>query len=185
MIKFLDILREAKQVGDIYHFTSVDGIANMLKEYQSITLDIEYSSQAGEGYFSFTRNPNLSSLSTFQKQVRLKLNGNKMSNKYKFEPHADIKSSDSYQKGKYGEFSEFEAEERINAKNNPKVDLTPYIESVVIVSPKIIEKEYPKSSGIYKEVMDDYKKIIKWFIEKHIPITYSNKETTSSNRRAK
>jgi hypothetical protein len=40
MIKFLNILKEAKQVGDIYHFTSIDNLANMLKEYNSVTLDI-------------------------------------------------------------------------------------------------------------------------------------------------
>jgi hypothetical protein len=73
MIKFIDILKEAKQVGDIYHFTSIDNIANMLKEYKSVTLDDNYSSEAGEGYFSFTRNPNIPSLSDYQKTGKIKI----------------------------------------------------------------------------------------------------------------
>jgi hypothetical protein len=179
MIKFLDILKEAKQVGDVYHFTSVDGLANMLKEYNSITLDIEYSSESGEGYFSFTRNSNLPSLSEFQKQVRFKLNGGKMSHKYKFEPYADISSSENfYKQGKH-----FESEERISAKNNPTINLTPYVESVVIITPEIIKKVYPESSSIYKEVMDDYKFVIKWLEDHNIPLTYSDKEVTTSYRR--
>jgi hypothetical protein len=179
MIKFIEILKEAKQVGDIYHFTSIDNLTNMLKEYKSITLDDNYSSEAGEGYFSFTRNPNIPSLSNFQKQVRLKLDGNKMSNKYKFEPYADTSSSfDYYKQGK-----NFESEERISAKNNPTIDLTPYIESVVLISIEGVKKEYPKSSSIFKYVINDYKSIIKWFKTKGIPVTFSDKETTTSNRR--
>jgi hypothetical protein len=179
MIKFIDILKEAKQVGDIYHFTSIDNLANMLKEYDSVTLDSSYSSEAGKGYFSFTRNPNIPSLSDFQKQVRFKLNGNKMSNKYKFEPYADTSSSeDFYKQGK-----NFESEERISAKNNPTIDLTPYIESVVLISIEGVKKEYPESSKMFKEVINDYKSIIKWLKTKNIPITFSDKKTTTSNRR--
>jgi hypothetical protein len=179
MIKFLDILKEAKQVGDIYHFTSIDNLANMLKEYDSVTLDSSYSSEAGDGYFSFTRNPNIPSLSDFQKQVRFKLNGNKMSNKYKFEPYADTSSSeDFYKQGK-----SFESEERISAKNNPTIDLTQYIESVMIINLETVKKEYPESSNMFKEVINDYKSIIEWLKNNNIPTTYSNKETTTSNRR--
>jgi hypothetical protein len=179
MIKFIDILKEAKQVGDIYHFTSIDNLANMLKEYKSVTLDDNYSSEAGEGYFSFTRNPNIPSLSDFQKQVRLKLDGNKMSNKYKFEPYADTSSSEDY----YKQGKNFESEERISAKKNPTIDLTPYIESVVLISIDKIKKEYPESSSMFKDVINDYKFIIEWFKTNGIPITFSDKETTTSNRR--
>ena len=179
MIKFIDILKEAKQVGDIYHFTSVDNLATMLKEYNNVTLDNSYSSEAGKDYFSFTRNPNIPSLSDFQKQVRFKLNGDKMSNRYKFEPYADIVSGeDFYKQGK-----SFESEEQISAKNNPTINLTPYIESVVIINLETVKKEYPESNEIFKDVIPDYKFIIKWFKTNKIPITYSNKETTTSNRR--
>jgi hypothetical protein len=77
----------------------------------------------------------------------------------------------------------FESEERISAKKNPTIDLTPYIESVVLIGIDKIKKEYPESSSMFKDVINDYKFIIEWFKTNGIPITFSDKETTTSNRR--
>ena len=73
--------------------------------------------------------------------------------------------------------------DEIFEENNPTINLTPYIESVVIITPEIIKKVYPESSSIYKEVMDDYKFVIKWLEDHNIPFTYSDKEVTTSYRR--
>ena len=66
MIKLINLLKEiteGKQVGDIYHFTDTDTLALMIKEKGGIVLDSSYSSFAADKYYSFTRNPNLGTLS--------------------------------------------------------------------------------------------------------------------------
>jgi hypothetical protein len=125
MIKLINILKEiteGKQIGDIYHFTSTDALASMIKDFGNITLDIEDGSISSEGYYSFTRNPNLGTLAEEKHHVRIKLDGDKMSTRHKFEPYADVKSGEDFLKGG----SHFEAEERINSKGKP-LNLTPYV----------------------------------------------------------
>lgn len=185
MIKLVSLLNElAKQVGDVYHFTDTDTIALMIKDKKGIVLDPSFSSAAANKYYSFTRNPNLKTLSEEKHHVRLKLNGDAMSHKYKFEPYADIESGeDLYTKNA----PNYEAEERIDSRKYGEINLTPYIEEVTIISPESFDeylKDYPHGTSYYKEMTDDYNLIIDWFKSKNIPIKYTKARTTASIRRA-
>lgn len=187
MIKLTSLLKElneAKQVGDIYHFTDTDTIALMTKDKGGIVLDPSFSSFAANKYYSFTRNPNLGTLSDEKHHVRIKLDGDKMSNKYKFEPYADIESGeDLYSKNA----PNYEAEERINAKKYGLVDLTPYIEEITVISPDSFKEYlemYHAGTKYYDEILNDYNLVIDWIKSKNIPLKFSKAKSTSSIRRA-
>jgi hypothetical protein len=187
MIKLIDILKEiteGKQVGDIYHFTDTDTIASMIKNKGKIILDPSFSSFAANKYYSFTRNPNLGTLSEEKHHVRIKLDGDKMSNKYKFEPYADIESGeDLYSKNA----PNYEAEERINSKKYGEIDLTPYIEEITIISPDSFKeylKDYHEGTKYYDEILNDYNFVLDWIKSKNIPLKFSQAKSTSSFRRA-
>jgi len=186
MIKLIDILNElneAKQIGDIYHFTSIEALTEMVKEYNSITLDISGGSESASGYYSFTRNPNLGTLSEEKHHVRIKLDGDKMSNKYKFEPYADVKSGEDFLKGG----SHFESEERINAKGK-SLDLTPYIEEITMVDPKSFGEYLDmswKNTKYYEPQLKDYEYVISWIKNNNIPLKFTEQKSASGVRRTK
>lgn len=99
-ISFRDFIAisEGKQVGILYHFTRLGNLANML--------DDNFDMTSNNKYISFTRDYNLidyhkkgNSLSKNYKNltswgedfiVRLAIDGDKLSNKYKIEPFMDI-----------------------------------------------------------------------------------------------
>ena len=186
MIKLIDLL-EAKQVGDIYHFTSINALYDMLLLSNTIILDSDFASHAAGGYYSFTRNPNLN-FSTdvfnniggnYKSHARLKLDGDKMSHKYKFEPYVDVTSDEENSFVKNSE--SFEAEERISAKYG-KIDLVPYILELQIVNPKTVMDFYPSGTPLRKEILKEYAKVIEWFTQHNIPIKYTDKSTAASTR---
>ena len=97
MIKFLDILKEAKQAGMLYHFTLLKYLFpiiqdNMLKT--SVTAD-----HIGKKYKTIKHNPKCVSFTrTLNKEqfyissdsdCVLVLDGDKLSNNYKISPHHD------------------------------------------------------------------------------------------------
>jgi hypothetical protein len=84
MIKLLDILREAKQVGTLYHFTPLSNLKDILST--------QFLYPNDEEQISTSRRPNMSTRD-FQDMktspiVRIALDGNKISNKYKIRPFA-------------------------------------------------------------------------------------------------
>jgi hypothetical protein len=183
MIKLINILKEiteGKQIGDIYHFTSTDALASMIKDFGNITLDIEDGSISSEGYYSFTRNPNLGTLAEEKHHVRIKLDGDKMSTRHKFEPYADVKSGEDFLKGG----SHFEAEERINSKGKP-LNLTPYIEEITIVDPESF-KDYLdmawKGTNQYDAILKDYNLVLSWIKKNNIPLKTIKKPSAAGVR---
>lgn len=178
MIKLIDLLNEAKQIGDIYHFTSIDALHDMILLNNDIVLDPDFISYAAGGYYSFTRDANLG-FAHAKSQARLKLDGDKMSNRYKFEPYADI-SSDVYDPF-YKSSKDFEAEERISSKYG-KINLTPYIIDLQIVQPQTAIDYYSVNNPLRKEIETEYNKVISWFENKNIPIIYSDKKLAASPR---
>jgi hypothetical protein len=79
-----EVLHEAKQVGDLYHFTPLSNITNILKSQYLLPND--------EDQISTSIRPNMD-IKGFQDMkstpvVRLMLDGNKISNKYKIQPFA-------------------------------------------------------------------------------------------------
>lgn len=189
MIKLLNILKEInenKQIGDIYHFTSTEALSTMIEDSGNITLDIRAGSMAAGGYYSFTRNPNLGTLSEEKHHIRIKLDGDKMSDKYRFEPYVDRDSGDDFLKGG----PRFEAEERIDSKGKP-LNLTPFITEITILSPELF-KEYledlhsgSEHSKYYKETVRLYNVSLNWIKSSGIPYKLIGKRTTASIRKNK
>ena len=176
-------LKEAKQIGDIYHFTDLETLANMHRTSNRIELDIEYSSNAANEYYSFTRDPNISTLGDDKHQIKIKLNGDKMSNKYKFEPYVDVSSGE--EEFSYGKNStNFEAEERISSKYG-KIDLTPYIDEISIIDEDhfldYLEQRW-EGTKHYDGVKQDYYDTISWIKSLNIPLKFIASHITSQPR---
>jgi hypothetical protein len=162
MIKLTDLLKEAKQVGTLYHFTSLNNLKPILES--GILM-----STKGRKYISFTRNKNLSNLGVENSQVRLTINGDDLSNKYKLIPYAQTKPenpTDAYlfkSNPKIFNKSEptFEAEVVIPIeKYDNKVDILPYIERI-----DIIDRNYIKDRPLNSEEKKQFEKY-------NIPINY-------------
>lgn len=130
LLDYINQLKEAKQVGRIFHFTKLKSLESILKSG---------ALSSNNGYISFTRNPFLSDRKMYQNDftfingeynVRIELNGNKMSNKYKIEPYLDCFNDICRHQG--------ENEERINKDT---VEIFDFIEEIQILRNKqIVEK---------------------------------------------
>jgi hypothetical protein len=92
MIKLIDILREAKQVGPLYHFTNISFLDSILKtglkfnpdnsglpQYKNTFYVAVTRDKSGEGVMEF-----LSIGKEFD--IRIKLDGDKISQRYRIEP---------------------------------------------------------------------------------------------------
>jgi len=128
MIKFSDILREAKQVGPLYHFTSYGRMILIVKDNfilkPKILSSLEYSIPSD--YLSFTRNKKMIS-DSISEDVRITIDGDKLSERYKIEPYADTKAG-------YGRNVWDESEERISMKKYPNgVDISKMIKNIDIL----------------------------------------------------
>jgi hypothetical protein len=76
------VIIESKQVGILYHFTDQEGLEGILNDGG---LKTNY-----RNFISFTRSFLAPKSSTLEHQyVRITFDGNKLSNKYKFQPFAD------------------------------------------------------------------------------------------------
>jgi len=85
-------LKEGKQVGTLYHYTSAEGLKNILKTGQLKTSEENYLGHELY-YISFTRNKNFHKKGSkfgVSTDYRITLDGDKLSNKYKIRPFAYI-----------------------------------------------------------------------------------------------
>jgi hypothetical protein len=82
MIKLLDILNEAKQVGILYHFTDINGLLGILKTNEL------WASETDANHVSLTRDKQGWYVGTLDNAFRISLDGNKISNKYKIRPYS-------------------------------------------------------------------------------------------------
>jgi hypothetical protein len=163
-----DVLKEAKQVGTLYHFTNYDSaIGIVMKDFKlkvALTPDIQDKSKLPDyaRFVSFTRNKDLDS-PTISREVRFTVDGNALSNKYRTEPFADVKAGFGRQKP--GEKDE--AEERINVeKHNGVVDIKPFLISVDVMEPKELKVDSLDSDAFF-ELVEDLK-------ERNIPYKVVN-----------
>ena len=92
VIKLRDILKEAKQVGLLYHYTSKSGLKSILDSDE-----LDASSERYQGhelhFVSFTRNKNFHKKGAnwnVKTDYRITIDGDKLSNKYKIQPFAYI-----------------------------------------------------------------------------------------------
>ena len=127
----LQNLAEAKQVGVLYHFTNYPSLVGMIKSDFKLNSNIQ-------PYVSFTRNKRMQS-DTVSQSVRITIDGDKLSNRYKFEPYADAKAG-------YGRSSTDESEERVSLERYPEgVDISKAIKNI----------EVKKPSATYSSGFDD------------------------------
>jgi len=84
MIKLRDILFEAKQVGVIYHYTTIDNLFSIMKRNYLSSGKFE-----DDNSISFTRDKLFANTprTNIGTDVRLVIDGNKLSSKYKIEPY--------------------------------------------------------------------------------------------------
>lgn len=166
----LQNLEEAKQVGTLYHFTSYPSLIRIIKSGFVLTTtqtDIQ-------PYVSFTRNKRFTS-DTISTQVRLTIDGDKLSNKYKISPHADTKAG-------YGRRSQDEAEERISLIKYPNgVDVSKSLIEVTLrkINPNIDwdDPDTFQDSEDFVEPpsLESYNEVIKLLKEKNIPFKIVDK----------
>ena len=114
-ISFSDFIAiaEGKQVGTIYHFTKQQSLIDMIES--------DFNLKSNQEYISFTRNYNMIDYESYQNDlsfdwkyfgnnrgIRIAIDGDKLSNKFKIEPFMDIANNVTRDKG--------EAEERVKTK---------------------------------------------------------------------
>lgn len=141
-MKFKEILNEAKQVGTIYHYTS-------LSKCIKILLDNKLLHSHEGNFISFTRNQNFHFYprESIDTEIRIAFDGNKLSEKYKITPYNDWNFST---KTKEERIIFDEDEERLN--NIKEINnIKNYIINITIV------KKYPLP--IYDKLIDNLNKI--------------------------
>jgi len=155
MIKLVELLKEiteGKQVGDVYHFTSMANLKEILKSKILIP-------SKERKYISFTRNKNLATLGNEKHEVKITIDGNKLSTKYKIIPYTqtspETKFDDYLFKRNPNIFKKsdksFEAEVIIPVeKYNNKIDILPYIKQIDITNYNFI-KDRPLNNIEKKE----------------------------------
>jgi len=167
MIRLIDLLREAKQVGILYHYTIYENAVDILKDsnLKSGMSDDNLSS------VSFTRDKNFHkqhrTLSKFMEpQCRFTFDGDKLSNKYKISPYVQgaLSDVDPFAKSKKG----FEAEERITSDKPFTIPLNNYLISFDMV---VDYKDQSEWWFRYENQVD----AIKLCIEKKVPINMVDK----------
>ena len=130
MIRLIDLLKEAKQVGVLYHFTDFNLLKNILT--QNIMIG-SFGNQDVKGrYISTTRDKNFyksePNLGAEELQAALIFDGDKISNKYKIRPYA-------YEPYRYFDRSGAEAEELILLPGRDFKDVKSYLLGVLLLEP--------------------------------------------------
>lgn len=155
MIKLVDLLNEiteGKQVGTLYHFTSIDNLKKILKSGTLIP-------SKERKYISFTRNKNLTTLDNEKRDVKITIDGDKLSTKYKIIPYAqtspETKFDDYLFKINPNIFQKsdpsFEAEVIIPVKDyGNKITILPYIKQIDVIDYNFI-KDRPLNNIEKKE----------------------------------
>ena len=138
MIKLIDLLKEGKQVGILYHYTSYEACIKILQSNKIKSTETENSTIDKSQYsISFTRDKNFhkSFRSTGNlPSCRLVIDGDKLSNKYKINPYVQS----GFEKGT----SYFEAEENIISDNYFSIPLKDYLISRdMVIDYRDINKE--------------------------------------------
>ena len=168
-------LDESKQVGTIYHYTTFNSGLKILQSNQLKSSDAADSTNAKPVFaISFTRDKRFhdNHVVGFEEssfgntpQLRLTLDGNKLSNRFKVQPYSQ---GGVFDKGK----KSFEAEERIISDKPFTIPLSDYLISVDV----LVEYKNPGKNGDwdaefdYEEYAPIRAKIIKFALDKNLPI---------------
>ena len=151
MIKLVNLLKEiteGKQVGTLYHYTSIENLSYILKD--------EYIIPNSENQVSTTRNkdidttPFLGYNKKIKNTVRLKLNGDKISNKYKIQPYLYDEDTANPKDRLPAYISKYEFEEQI-LTNGENLPIFPYLEQVDIFIKDNNDSTISKIKSLLKE----------------------------------
>jgi len=171
MIKLINILKEiteGRQIGEIYHFTSLDSIPDILESGK-----LEPATDRSEklGFISFTRNRALSTLGGFKSQVRITIDGDKLSNKYQILPYAQLKPETKRDEKDwdtpYSRFTQNSESELIipSKKYSGKINITPYIKKLDIIIYDDMDTYHEDQIGEINKINNISKKL-------NIPVEY-------------
>jgi hypothetical protein len=137
MIKLISIINESRQVGEIFHFTNKTYLAKIL---ESGILKPSKARSGRWGFISFTRRRDL-----MQKDIRIVIDGGKLSTKYQIKPFAQIhpetpEEIEAYENGEwlpYGntpKSTDNEMELVVPSKKyGGSIDITPYIKYIDVM----------------------------------------------------
>jgi len=175
VIKLKDILKEAKQVGIIYHYTTFESGLKVLKSNQLKSDHTAESTNAKPVFgISFTRDKRFNTAnravdftnSSFGKtpQLRFTIDGNRLSNKFKVQPYSQ---GGRFDKGK----KDFESEERVTSNKLFTITLSNYLISIDL----LFEYKKPEDGDWnaefdYEEYAPLRAEIIQFAKDKNLPI---------------
>jgi hypothetical protein len=174
MIKLIDILREineGKQVGDIYHYTYLRQLPLILK---SGKLRPSPARLEKKGHISFSRDRALgTTLGPDRTQVRITIDGDKLSNKYSISPYAQLKPETKRDKENWvapfsRETQDSESELVIPSKEyGGSIDILSYIKKIDIID--MNESEFSIGGSNFKDWKKEIEKLNKTL---NIPIEF-------------
>jgi len=175
MIKLKDILKEAKQVGIIYHYTTFEAGLKILQSNQLKSDHTAESTNAKPVFgISFTRDKRFNNAnravdftnSSFGRtpQLRFTIDGNKLSNKFKIQPYSQ---QGAFSKDK----KSFESEERVTSDKLFTIPLSNYLISIDL----LFEYKKPEDGDWdaefdYEEYAPLRAEIIQFAQDKNLPI---------------
>lgn len=116
---------ERKNIGNLYHFTTYEGMFGILSDGLKLQNKHGTITDKGNEFISFTRDMRMES-DSIPSQVRIKIDGTILSDRYQVKPYADIKSG-------YGRTTQDEKEERaLVKKKDGYVDISGCILQILI-----------------------------------------------------
>ena len=121
MKRFKEYLLERKQVGTIYHYTTIKNFPDILitNKLKSIYKQV-----------SFTRDKNFHKTErSVGTEIRFTIDGDKLSDKYKINPYHD----------KYLDFEDYDRDEKEEIIKGEVKDIMKYVKSIEIIDPKKID----------------------------------------------
>jgi hypothetical protein len=180
LIKLLDILKEAKQVGTLYHYTYYSALEKILKTNQLKAYEGSINNKGERGYsISFTRDKQLhrksvaSLLPNGQPEIRIEIDGDKLSEKYRIEPYA----AGNFQK-KFK--SHYEAEERIISDKKFSIPIKDYIKGIDILTDYSDKKNYWWMLD-RQQHLEIQKKFLEFCEKNNIPVNIVDKNGNTTN----
>lgn len=151
-----DELSEARQVGKLYYFGPYRRLDRLVNNGFKLSSTIQ-------PFVSFTRNKSMVS-DTIANEVRLTIDGDKLSQRYKIAPFAHSAAG-------YGRSSADEAEERIDLSKHPQgVDISKAVLSVEIMNPlKAGNAEFDDEESFEPPSLEAYASLIRSLKKNNIP----------------
>jgi hypothetical protein len=173
------VLSEGKQVGTLYHYTTLKNAIQILKDNAlKRSTEPQEDEYGGErDGISFTRfsHTNILGSSDDRLSVRLKLDGDKLSNKYKILPYAQQEPETKRDKENWiAPFSrstqDSESELVIPAKEyGGSIDILPYIKKIDIINPG--DSQFSVSGNNFIKTSKEVEKLCN---QLNIPVEFHN-----------